>query len=97
MLSTLLLALRLCTRTLAIVKWGWDDVLLLAAWVSVVGICIVCYREDFPSLFKTTKLLKLSFSIVLVIEGGAGHHLEAVFENNPQTITTRCKLIYALS
>lgn len=42
-------------------------------------------------------MLILGCFAVLVSIGGAGHHVEAVVMTNPDTLSTRGKLIYALS
>ena len=45
-LTSLLLALRLYARALTAFERGWDEFLLPAAWILVVGSCTVSYRKD---------------------------------------------------
>lgn len=44
-IATVLLMLRFHARTLSSANRGWDDLLLLPAWILLVGTCVTGYRE----------------------------------------------------
>ena len=49
-LATFLLALRFYSRLLTKTPSSWDDILLLPAWMFLVGACIVAYGKNTISM-----------------------------------------------
>lgn len=49
-LTTILLGLRIISRSLLKSTWGWDDFLLLPAWTSLVGACGISYGKKVSHL-----------------------------------------------
>lgn len=94
-LETVFAALRFYARHLAASGFGWDDALIPLAWLTNVGLCILCISEDQPRLLPCggpcADCIPAS-----VYDAGVGRHLAAVLLYNPTGLASWAKSLYAL-
>ena len=93
-IATILLCLRIYSRSLTSVSKGWDDFLLIPSWVFLVALGIVIYSKTNRDI--ATPATDFSAYPVCIPIAGAGRHVQAVIAEDPHKLATYFKLIFVL-
>ena len=93
-LETIFVGLRFYARRLTNAEFGWDDVLVAAAWVTNMGLCITCF--SLCSAPSTSECDILTTSSDSVYNAGVGRHLIAVEMKDPTLIVAWAKTLFAI-
>ena len=93
-LETAFVGLRYYARHLTTAGLGQVDLVIFVAWLSNIGLCILCIGQYCPP--QDFRPLNRSANLVAVREAGAAQHLAYVIQHHPAQTGAFAKCLFAL-